>query len=58
MSVFPILYMEKIMNFVDFKYLNIFHYVSKIKDFLSSLELSLSLSLFLLIIVLASFLFG
>lgn len=57
LSVFPILYMEKIINFINFKYLNVFYYVSEIKDFFSSLELSISLSLFLLIIILASFLF-
>jgi RsiW-degrading membrane proteinase PrsW (M82 family) len=56
LSVFPILYMEKIVNFFNFEYLNVFYFVHQIKDFFSSLEFSLSLSLFLLIMVLASFL--
>jgi RsiW-degrading membrane proteinase PrsW (M82 family) len=56
LSVFPILYMEKIVNFFNFEYLNVFYFVHQIKDFFSSLEFSLSLSLFLSIVVLASFL--
>jgi hypothetical protein len=54
-SVFPILYMEKIVSFSNFEYLNVFYFVYQIKDLFSSLEFSLSLSLFLLIIILASF---
>lgn len=55
LAVVPILYLDKILEIFDFKYLNIFHYISEIKGFLTSLEFWLSLSLFLLIIVLFSF---
>ena len=57
LSVVPILYMDKILSVLDFKYLNIFYFVSEIKGFFTSLEFWLSLSLFLLIIALFSFLF-
>jgi hypothetical protein len=50
--------MEKIVNSLDFRYLNVFYFVHQIKDFFSSLEFSFSLSLFLLVVVLTSFLFG
>ena len=55
LSVFPILYMDKILDFFNFKYLNIFYFVSHIKDFFSSLEFGFSLSIFLLILVIFSF---
>jgi len=58
LSVVPILYMDKILEFLDFKYLNIFYFVSQIKSLFTSFEFWLSLSLFLLIIVLFSFLLG
>ncbi len=56
LSVVPILYMDKILEFLNFKYLNIFYFVSQIKWLFSSFEFWLSLSLFLLIIVGFSFL--
>lgn len=56
LSVFPILYMENIINFFSFDYFNVFYYVSKITNFISSLEFSLSLGLFLLLIASFSFL--
>lgn len=56
LSVFPILYMEKIINILKFEYLNVFYFASQVRDLFSSLRLSLSLSIFLLVIILASFL--
>lgn len=56
LSVVPILYMDKILEVLDFKYLNIFYFVSQIKWLVTSLEFGLSMSLFLLVIVLISFL--
>ena len=56
LSVVPILYMDKILDFLNFKYLNIFYFVSQVKWFLTSIEFWLSMSLFLFIIVLFSFL--
>lgn len=56
LSVVPILYMDKILEIINFKYLNIFYYISKVKWFLTSMEFWLSLSLFLFVIVLSSFL--
>ena len=47
LSVFPILYMWNIINFLDSKYLNIFYFLSQIKGFISSLEFWFSLSLFI-----------
>ena len=58
LSVFPILYMWKIIDFFESKYLNIFYFVSQIWDFFSSLEFGFSLSLFVFLIVIFSFLFG
>lgn len=57
LSVFPILYMWKIIDFLNYKYLNIFYFVSEIKDFFSSLEFWFSLSLVLFLIVFFSFIF-
>lgn len=57
LSVFPILYMDKIIDFLHFKYLNIFLYISEIKNFFSVPEIFLSLSLFLAFIIIVSFLF-
>lgn len=56
LAVVPILYMDKILSLFDFKYLNIFYFVSEIKWLFSSLEFGLSLSIFLFIIVILSFL--
>ena len=58
LAVVPILHMDKILDIINFKYLNIFYFASQIKWFLTSLEFWLSMSLFLLVIVLFSFLFG
>lgn len=57
LSVFPILYMWKIIEFFDSKYLNIFYFISQIRDFFSSLEFWFSLSLFIFLIVFLSFIF-
>ncbi|MCP4523907.1 MAG: PrsW family intramembrane metalloprotease [Candidatus Gracilibacteria bacterium] len=57
-SVLPIFHMEKILAFLDFKYLNTFYFVSQIKGFFSSIEFAFSLSLFLGVIVVFSFLLG
>lgn len=54
-SVFPILYMEKIIEFFKIDYLNIFYYVHKIWNLASGIEFSISMILFLLIIVFSSF---
>lgn len=54
-SVFPILHMEKLLDFFDFKYLNTFYFASKIKDFFTSIEFWISLTAFLLLIVVSSF---
>jgi RsiW-degrading membrane proteinase PrsW (M82 family) len=56
LAVVPILYMDKILEIFNFKYLNIFYFVSQVKWFLTSLEFWLSMSLFLFVIVLFSFL--
>ncbi len=56
LSVVPILYMDKILEFLNFKYLNIFYFVSEIKWLFTSFEFWLSLSLFLFVIVIFSFL--
>lgn len=56
LSVVPILYMDKILEVLNFKYLNIFYFVSQIKWLFTSFEFWLSLSLFLFVIVLFSFL--
>jgi len=55
LSVVPILYMDKILEILDFKYLNIFYYISEVGSLFSSIEFGFSLALFLLIIVLFSF---
>lgn len=54
-SVLPILYFDKMIDFFDLKMINVFSFIYDIKDFLSSLEFWLSLSLFLFFIVLFSF---
>ena len=56
LSVFPILYMNRILDFFNFKYLNIFYFISQIKSLFSSLEFGFSLSIFLLILAIFSFL--
>jgi len=48
-SVFPILYMEKLISNTDFRYLHIFSLANSINSFFSSLEFSLSMWLFLII---------
>ncbi len=55
LSVIPILHIDKIMKILDFEYLNVFYFVSKIWNLFSSLEFWLSLSLFLFLVVLFSF---
>lgn len=58
LSVIPILYIDKIMVFLDFEYLNVFYFATRIKNLFSSLEFWLSLSLFLFLIILFSFFLG
>ena len=55
LSVFPILYMENIINVLKFKILNVFYFISTISNFFSSVEFWISLTLFFLIIIIASF---
>ena len=55
LSVIPILHIDKIMKILDFDYLNVFYFASKIWNLFSSLEFWLSLSLFLFLVVLFSF---
>lgn len=55
-SVIPILYFDKIIDFFNLWFLNSFNYVYKLKDISSTLDFSISLSLFLLFIVCFSFL--
>ncbi len=57
LSVVPILYMDKILEIINIKYLNIFYFISEISSIFSSLEFGLSLFLFFLVIVTISFLF-
>ncbi len=58
LSVFPILYLDKIIDFFwSFNLLNVFLIVSKIKTFFSSLEFFVSLSIILVIIILFSLIF-
>lgn len=57
LSVIPILYMDRILEFFNFKYLNIFYFVSQIKSFITSLEFGLSMVLFLLFLAIFSFVF-
>ena len=57
-SVVPILYIDKIINFLKIKYLNTFYFITEIKDFLSWMEFIYSLTLFFWLIVICSFLFG
>ena len=58
LSVLPILYMDKIIDFIKFKSLDFFEWASNITGIFTSLNFGLSLSLFLWIIVLLSFLVG
>lgn len=58
LSVIPILHIDKIMNFLDFEYLNVFYFASKIKDLLTSFEFWISLSMFLFLVVIFSFFLG
>ena len=58
LAVVPILHMDKILDILNFKYLNIFYFASEIKWLFTSFEFWLSLSLFLLLIVLFSFVLG
>lgn len=55
LSVVPILYLDRLLEIFDFKYLNIFYYIHSIKWFISSFDFFISLSIFLLIIVFFSF---
>lgn len=57
LSVFPILYMDTIIDTFWFTYLNVFLFVSKIGWFFSGLEFSFSLSVFIFFMIVCSFLF-
>jgi len=58
LSVFPILYMWNIINFLDSKYLNIFYFLSQIKGFISSLEFWFSRSSITAVNFLLNFILG
>ena len=58
LSVFPILYLWKIIDFFWAHYLNIFHFIYEVRDFFSSLEFGFSLSLFICFISIFSFVFA
>lgn len=58
LSVVPILHMSKILEILDFKYLNTFYFASQIKDFFTSLQFWISLAVFLWVIIIFSFLLG
>lgn len=58
LSVVPILYMDRIIEILNIKYLNIFYFVSQVKSIISSLEFWVSLSLFILLLAIFSFVFG
>lgn len=57
LSVFPILNMERIIDFLQIKFLNAFWFAHEITDFFSSLKFALSLGFFLVVIAIFSFLF-
>lgn len=57
LSVFPILYLDKILEVFKVDFLNVFSFASEIKGLFSSIEFWFSLSLLLLLIVFSSFLF-
>jgi RsiW-degrading membrane proteinase PrsW (M82 family) len=56
LSVVPILYMDRLLEIINVKYLNIFYFISNISDFFSSIEFWFSLALFFLVIITISFL--
>lgn len=56
LSVFPILYMDKILSLFNLQYLNIFSFAYKLKDFFSTIEFWGSLSLFLIFLAVSSLL--
>lgn len=58
LSVIPILYMDKLLNIFNFKYLNTFDFVYNVKGFISSLEFGFSLQLLLIFLAWFSFIFG
>lgn len=57
LSVLPILYMDKIFDFLSLKLWNIFYFTSQIGDLLSVFELWFSLSLFLIVVLFIILLF-
>jgi len=57
LSVIPILYMDKIIDFIKVNFLNFFENASKISSIFSSLNFWFSLSIFIFILVILSFLF-
>ncbi len=58
LAVFPILNMDKILDILDFKYLNVFYFAAQIQNFFTTLEFWISLSIFLVLLILFSFLLG
>ncbi len=58
LAVLPLLYIEKIIDFLGIQYLNVFYYVSEIGTFFSSLEIAFSLILVLWLIVSISLIYG
>lgn len=55
LSVFPILYMDKILLYLDLKYLNVFDFVHDISGFVSVLKLSLSMFLYTIFLLFSTF---
>lgn len=53
-SVVPILYMDKIIDYIKLSYLNIFDYIKSVNGLLSGLQFSLSLEIFLFFLALVS----
>lgn len=58
LSVFPILYIDKIVSFINFEYLNTFMFIYNINNIFSWFKLWLSLEIFLILIVFFSFILG
>lgn len=57
LAVVPILYLDKILEIINFKYLNFFYYLSQVESILSSVEFGFSMSIFLVLMIIFSFIF-
>lgn len=58
LSVFPILYMDRILDMIPIEYMNIFKYISEVTSLFSALEFGISLILFFLLLVSLLFILG